>query len=72
MLSVHGGWSLWTSFTECSVTCGSGTQTRERECNNPVPDHGGLECGGVGYDSISCDLEVCNSEYIRFMQRGVG
>ncbi|KAK7506180.1 hypothetical protein BaRGS_00002292, partial [Batillaria attramentaria] len=33
---VDGGWSNW--FTSaCSVTCGSGTQTRTRTCTNPSP-----------------------------------
>lgn len=42
--AIDGGWSAWTTWTACSVNCGSGIQTRTRYCNNPTPENGGLEC----------------------------
>lgn len=41
---VHGNWSAWSGYTACSLTCGNGTKSRNRTCNNPVPMYGGLLC----------------------------
>ena len=32
---VDGGWSTWSSYSECSRTCGGGVTAQERLCNNP-------------------------------------
>ncbi|KAI8505852.1 hypothetical protein Bbelb_162050 [Branchiostoma belcheri] len=40
---VNGGWSDWVDGA-CSVTCGGGSLTQTRTCDNPAPAHGGLEC----------------------------
>lgn len=45
-LTVHGGWSVWTQWDDCSTTCGTGTQERFRECNNPPPQYNGSDCKG--------------------------
>ena len=46
---VDGGWSVWSA---CSVTCGTGTQTRT--CINPAPLNGGTACSGSA--SRSCTV----------------
>ena len=45
---MDGGWDEWS---ECSATCGDGTQ--DRTCDNPAPAHGGAECDGEA-------TQVCN------------
>ena len=49
---IDGGWSEWS---ECSASCGGGTQTRT--CTNPEPQFGGLDC--VGEASQSCNTQSC-------------
>ncbi|XP_057313086.1 SCO-spondin-like isoform X2 [Hydractinia symbiolongicarpus] len=56
---VHGGWSEWSSYTSCSSTCGVGTQSRTRSCNNPAPSNGGTECSGSAIERPSCFSSPC-------------
>ncbi|XP_020632778.1 SCO-spondin-like, partial [Orbicella faveolata] len=57
---VNGGWSKWSNWTECSVTCGAGIMSRERHCDNPAPANGGSLCEGRHRDTKSCVTgEVC-------------
>ncbi|KAJ8785833.1 hypothetical protein J1605_006793 [Eschrichtius robustus] len=32
---IHGQWSAWSKWSECSRTCGGGVKYQERHCNNP-------------------------------------
>ena len=41
---VDGGWGEWSVWTDCSQTCGGGTHSRQRKCNNPVPAYDGEDC----------------------------
>ncbi|XP_060579783.1 SCO-spondin-like, partial [Ruditapes philippinarum] len=56
---VNGGWTQWTAWDDCSVTCAGGTQTRSRSCTNPLPQYGGAQCSGSGSDSQQCNTENC-------------
>ncbi|GIY13520.1 hypothetical protein CDAR_68362 [Caerostris darwini] len=56
---VDGGWSAWSYWQPCSVTCGEGIQFRLRECNNPEPLHGGSFCYGETKEEQECNIAEC-------------
>ena len=62
VLIVDGVFSNWSSYGSCSKTCGGGTQTRQRQCNNPTPANGGRNCDGAFNESRSCNNELCPGE----------
>ena len=56
---VNGNWGMWGAWSICSKTCGSGTWTRFRSCDNPTPAHGGFDCQGIEYDTTQCFKPTC-------------
>ena len=65
---MHGGWGNITTNTLCSRTCGSGTQTLSKMCNNPKPQNGGSDCqcnekeicdGKTSKIEIECNMGPC-------------
>ncbi|XP_052789072.1 thrombospondin-2-like, partial [Mya arenaria] len=56
---VDGRWTLWSFWTQCSVTCGTGIQTRHRACANPSPTFGGQNCKGTNHQTTSCTEPIC-------------
>ncbi|KAI8513398.1 hypothetical protein Bbelb_100370 [Branchiostoma belcheri] len=55
---VDGGWSDWGPWSGCSVTCGVGTETRDRTCTNPAPQNGGAGCDGPDQETRECNTGV--------------
>ncbi|XP_060558845.1 coadhesin-like [Ruditapes philippinarum] len=56
---VHGGWSKWSHWESCSVTCDIGIQRRHRNCSNPYPARFGDHCFGESMDDKICTPGPC-------------
>ena len=41
------------------MSCGGGTKVLVRECNNPVPAHGGNDCEGKPFKVEDCNNCPC-------------
>ena len=58
-VTVDGNWSGWSEWTMCSVTCEGGVQSRNRNCTNPSPAHGGRGCDKHSNETRSCNIAHC-------------
>ena len=64
--SIHylenGSWSEWSTFSTCKPKnkyCGDGSKTHYRNCTNPPPSNGGLECSGPSNETVYCRETLC-------------
>ena len=59
--AVDGGWGSWLGSCSdaCTVTCGGGTCTEKRSCNNPTPKNGGKFCSGEDERRRECNEAPC-------------
>ena len=46
-------------FASTTKTCGGGTKTRSRECNNPPRSDLGNDCQGENVESRDCETYDC-------------
>uniref|UniRef100_A0A158R565 Peptidase M12B domain-containing protein n=1 Tax=Syphacia muris TaxID=451379 RepID=A0A158R565_9BILA len=51
-------WLPWSDWSECSVTCGKGQQTRHRKCQAPFV----FFCDGPSFEETECIKPPCQSE----------
>eukprot|EP00057_Strongylocentrotus_purpuratus_P017491 XP_011671965.1 PREDICTED: uncharacterized protein LOC756169 [Strongylocentrotus purpuratus] len=56
---VDGGWSSYSDWDACSVSCGGGNQTRTRTCSDPTPAYGGANCTGENIEVRACGEGIC-------------
>ena len=57
---VNGGYSQWSSWATCPVTCGTGTTIRTRTCTDPAPANGGLDCATQGLGVVA-EYQLCST-----------
>uniref|UniRef100_A0AAY5L1M4 SCO-spondin n=1 Tax=Esox lucius TaxID=8010 RepID=A0AAY5L1M4_ESOLU len=56
---VDGGWTPWSVWSDCPVTCGRGNQIRSRACINPPPRNNGTHCSGSEREAQDCRAPPC-------------
>ena len=58
---VNGDFSLWSAYSKCSASCGTGKQQRTRSCNNSRPIFGGADCSRLGpsVQVQDCKIKEC-------------
>ncbi|XP_029304398.1 semaphorin-5B-like isoform X1 [Cottoperca gobio] len=56
---VSGAWSCWSSWSQCSASCGGGHYQRTRTCSNPPPASGGDICIGLHTEEALCNTHAC-------------
>jgi hypothetical protein len=59
MFVTDGGWTSWSEWNTCTLTCGGGNQTRTRTCTNPTPQNNGNDCGSEDFETQACNDESC-------------
>ena len=70
---VNGGYTEWSPWTACSVTCGGGTIKRTRNCTYPLPQYGGKDCSLDGPEIITqaCNPQSCPGKIITVLESWV-
>ncbi|XP_043911487.1 A disintegrin and metalloproteinase with thrombospondin motifs 18 [Protopterus annectens] len=63
---IHGQWSVWSEWSVCTRTCGGGVTYKERFCNNPKPQYGGLFCQGSNRIYQLCNIQACQTNSVDF------
>ena len=70
---VDGGYSDWSPWSACTVTCGGGSRLRNRKCNNPAPANDGKTCFdqqlGSEMESEACNIEPCEGKNLEVKSR---
>nr|XP_061800302.1 A disintegrin and metalloproteinase with thrombospondin motifs 6-like [Nerophis lumbriciformis] len=70
--SEDGGWGPWSTWGECSRTCGGGVSSSVRHCDSPAPSGGGKYCLGERKRYRSCNTGACLSGSRDFREKQCG
>ena len=58
-VAIPGGYTQWSEWSICGLTCGKGVKVRTRACSNPPPSNGGLNCVNQGLGDAA-EISTCN------------
>ncbi|KAK3740919.1 hypothetical protein QZH41_006085 [Actinostola sp. cb2023] len=56
---IDGVYGSYSSYGDCSKSCGTGVQYKTRQCSNPKPQYGGKNCVGPAKASQACNTHPC-------------
>ncbi|XP_059502172.1 adhesion G protein-coupled receptor B1 isoform X8 [Stegostoma tigrinum] len=56
---ARGGWNAWSSWGDCTKSCGGGLQTRSRTCHSQLEE--GFVCEGISEEGRLCNKQPCNT-----------
>ena len=59
IIVVNCEWNAWESTSDCSVTCGEGTQKQKR--TKSVEEAAGGNCSGINHKTIPCTKDECTT-----------
>ena len=62
IILVDGNWTEWSTWTECSTSCGGGIMSKYRTCSDPEPQFNGLNCSGNNTENEYCSEHNCPSK----------
>lgn len=65
-VAIDGGWGEWSSWSECSRSCGAGVSIMQRECDHPRPTAGGRFCVGERRRYKMCNTDPCPDDQPTF------
>ena len=57
--AVHGGYTDWSDWSDCSFDDYCNKKIRTRSCTNPTPLNGGDDCSGPASEEQDCDVDGC-------------
>ncbi len=63
---TDGQWSDWTTWSDCSETCGGGIRMKTRQCTNPPPSGTGQPCQGSTSEVEKCSTSSCRVGELSF------
>ena len=67
-VGTDGGYSKWSDWSACSVTCGGGLMWKRRQCNSPKPSGDGKTCKeqnlGPDKQSKACNTQKCGEPFL--------
>lgn len=66
--AINGQWGVWSSWSQCSRSCGAGVAFSERHCDNPPPSNGGNYCLGERKRYRICNTDACEEGGKTFRQ----
>lgn len=64
---INGNYGPWSAWTQCSKSCGGGVRSRVRNCTNPAPAFGGMDCSALGepQESEPCKTrQICPGQFL--------